>query len=251
MEIDDPKQAVTPVAPEGIRAWYERTTSKSRTAFMVATAISFCIMALMWVFSSTVTLAKLQTFNGALTVPLIGGLWIFAFIFMFLLPSREASFRGQEALESVGGKIEKALEKALPAIATIERVALQIEKDYPAMLARAHAMMDEFGRVAKKIEEASLDHATLVKDVRPVVESLKKIEARFDDELLDELRSGLDSLQRLSGTPSRVTPRAKAPEATPVAASPVAAARVQTSEPDLSVALSRIGKKKAEIPKVG
>src|SRR5438445_3455080 len=84
---------LSPEAPpmprkENIREWYRRTTGWAGRVIVFVTVCSVITMGIMWANASLPALQRIQTFNGALTIPLIGGVWIFGFIFMFLVPSR-------------------------------------------------------------------------------------------------------------------------------------------------------------------
>lgn len=243
--MDEPKDVKK---PESIRDWYERTTKNSRIGFIAMSIVAFSIMATMWCVASLSTLQKLQTFNGALTVPLIGGLWIFAFIFMFLVPSREASFRAQEALEDgIATMKSMVTEKVVPAIKIWERIGLQVEKEYPEVKKRIEEVIADLKKVSEKIEKACEDNAAFVKDVKPVLEALKRIEERIEDDLLDDLKLMSEAVMRMSGPPM-AAPKSKSPAATVPEGKPTSVPSLveipPDREPDLSVALSSIRKRK-------
>jgi hypothetical protein len=234
--------------PESIREWYQRTTKRARRALFWSTLVSFAVMGLMWTCASTNTLTRLQTFNGALTVPLIGGLWIFAFIFMFLVPSREASFRAQETLEDGVRTLHKfAEEEVLPVIQIWERIGQRIEKEYPELKKRLEDSVADLKQTAQRVEKALEENGELVKDARPVLAALKRIEDRFEADLLDDMKDMVEAVKRMSGVP----PTAPAPKAE-VPASSVPSVAVQAgapvapsaSEPNLSAVLNRLQKRK-------
>jgi hypothetical protein len=220
--------------PEGVRAWYDRTTRKYRRIFIVVSVISVIVMTCMWSFASVNFLKRIQEYNGALTIPFAGGLWFFMFIFMFLIPSREASFRGQESLEAVA-------EKLGPAIEVWTRIGLQVEKEFPVMLQKVNETIDTVKVAVKNLEEGVKGNAELIKEAKPILASLKEIEETIQDELLDDAKLLIDSLKRMS-LPIK-------PAANPASGS-AEAGPTRISEPDLSAAISRISKKKTVEPSV-
>jgi hypothetical protein len=217
--------------PEGVRAWYDRTTRKYRRIFIVVSVISVIVMTCMWSFASVNFLKRIQEYNGALTIPFAGGLWFFMFIFMFLIPSREASFRGQESLEAVA-------EKLGPAIEAWTRLGLQVEKEFPVMLQKVNETIDTVKVAVKNLEEGVKGNAELIKEAKPILASLKEIEETIQDELLEDAKIALDVLKTMALPVKR--PSASS-EATPP---------LKPSEPDLSAAISRISKKKTVEPSV-
>lgn len=228
---------------ESIRDWYGRTTRKARKAFVWATVVSLSVMMGMWVMAPMASLSKLQTFNGALTVPLIGGLWIFAFIFMFLIPSREASFRAQEALEDGIGTLKKMTEEhVVPAAKTLERVLLQIEKEYPEMRKRVEEALVELKYTSKQVEKALEDNKTFVLEARPVLQALKRIEERIETDLLEEVKLAAEVVQRMGGMPG-APPKPASSGGGPAAIAPGFTIPLE-KEPDLSLALSSIKDRK-------
>ncbi len=195
----EPK-APPPPKPESIRQWYKRSTGWAGKVIFVVTMISFIIMGLMQALASLPTLQRLQTFNGALTIPLIGGVWIFGFIFMFLVPSREASFRGQESLEEMGEMVKSALlEKAAPAIEIWTRIGTRVEQELPSMLAKITETHEQLASVAKKLETAVDKNGQFVDEARPAVEALKRIEERLESEiktgLFEEIRAAAEGVR--------------------------------------------------------
>jgi hypothetical protein len=230
---------------ESIREWHRRTTRKSRVGLAVATVISLALMTVLWFTCDLETLKFAQTFNGALTMVLLGGLWVFAFIFMFLVPSREASFRAQEALEDGIGTLKKMVENdVVPAAKAIERLALLIEKDYPEVRKRVEESLVELKETSKKVEKALEDNATFVQETRPVLQALKRIEERIEEDLLDDMKLMAEAVKRMGGMPAVPV---KPAGGTPAPAVPMPGLALPSDkEPTLSVALASIQKKKKE-----
>lgn len=240
--------------PESIRGWYRRTTKNSRTWFVMMTVVALSVMMGMWVMAPMATLGRLQTFNGALTVPLIGGLWIFAFIFMFLVPSREASFRAQEALEDGITTMKRMIEESvIPAAKALERILLKVEKEYPEMRKRVEESLVELRETSKKVEKALENNAEFVGEARPVLQALKRIEERIEEDLLDDLKLAAEAVRRMGGMPAAAPkPVSAAPAAAPVpdapddkpATAPDLSKIPPEKEPKLNVALASIANRK-------
>lgn len=194
-------QAVNNLAPkpkpESIRNWYNRTTKKARTAIVWATAASLVVIPLVSSLAPLGFLARAQTANGAITIPLVGGIWIFAFIFMFLVPSREASFRGQETLETGVETVQQAItEKLAPAAEVWLRVGKMVEREMPMFIEklketvrRANDTMEDVRAAAKKLEAAS----EISKDAKPAIEELRKLEAKLGKALDGGIIERIDS----------------------------------------------------------
>lgn len=213
---------------EGVRAWYNRTTRTSRRVFIIAAGCTFVAMGLMWTFAPLPVLKRIQEFNGALTLPLCGGLWLYMFIYMFLAPSREASFRGQEALE-------EGIEFLRGAAKVWEKVGTDISREIPLMKTDQAEVMAKVREISKSVEAALAKNSALVDDARPVLEALKSIEERIDREIktgvVEDLRLAIDALKTMMPPPG-ATPR------------PGTAAK--PTEGDLGGALAAIKKKKPE-----
>ncbi len=230
--------------PEGVRAWYNRTTKKSRRFFLIASCVSGCVMAAMWGFGSMQTLARIQSFNGALTIPLVGGLWIFMFIFMFLVPSREASFRGQEALE-------KGIDLLTGAVDVWKKVGLEVQRDLPIMMQKVDKALDELKLTAKSIEEAAKKNESFIEGAKPALESLKRIEDRLEHEMkngvLEDVRMAIDVVKMMSLPPT--ANGGARPATAPANAGSTVPALYPSSLPtgDLSSALKVISKKKEPV----
>lgn len=191
---------------ESIREWYTRKTGWAFKAIVFMTTCSVVTMLVMWGSASLPQLQRLQTFNGALTIPLIGGIWIFGFIYMFLTPSREASFRGQESLEEAVDIIRAAvMERIGPAAETWGRIGYRLEQELPVMVQKAHETLDELRTAAKNIEAASQRNGQLIDDAKPAIEALKRIEHRVEVEiqsgLFENMRAAADAVKTMSGIP--------------------------------------------------
>lgn len=207
--------------PEGIRAWYNRTISKSKRGLFVATAASTVVLVLMLLFAPTPLLARLQTANGALTIPLYGGLWIFFFIFMFLVPSREASFRAQES-------IDELREEVLGAVEIWKSIGRDVQKELPMVLSEFRETITEVRGAITTIKDAAVKNEKFIEESKPVIEALLKIEKRIEHEIesgfVEDFRDMTKAVKVMAGVPL-----------------------VKKSDPNLSAALKSISKKKEPV----
>ena len=90
--------------PEGIRAWYSRTTRRAIRSIVWSTAIAAVFAVVGYFAASDEITLRLNNLNGAWTIPAFGGIWLAAFILIWLVPMREVSFRGQESMERIEKK---------------------------------------------------------------------------------------------------------------------------------------------------
>lgn len=218
---------------EPIREWYRRTTRRSRKAILYATILSIGVMAYSWMTMKLPTLQILQTFNGALSVPLLGGIWIMAFIVMFLAPSREVGFRSQETLEKTAKMLSDAMnDKVIPAMECWNRVGQSIEKIVAGGLfedvkATIRQIQETALRLERQATEGNGEIKKFVSDTRPAIEALKQLQARinteFGSEFAGDLKSAIQSVRELGGMPRRPS----APPAPPQAPKPALEQPVQ------------------------
>jgi hypothetical protein len=193
---------VTEQKKESIREWYRRTTSRARGAILWATVISVALMGVMWALASLHVLQRIQTFNGALTVPLLGGVWILSFIFMFLIPSREASFRGQESLEQMVELIRETVSKKVDPAVLIwksigERVQSELDK---GLLDDLKGAVKDLREAAAKIHEGNGEVKKFAADVKPVVKALQELHGKIEKgNVLVELVEGARAIRALGG----------------------------------------------------
>ena len=191
---------------ESIREWYSRKTGWAFRAICFMTTCSVATMTVMWISASLPTLQRLQTFNGALTIPLIGGIWIFGFIYMFLTPSREASFRGQESLEEAVEIVRASMiENIAPAATVWKRLGEQFQQELPQMMKKVNETLDELRNAAKNLDEASKKNEQFIGQAEPAIQALKRIEHRIEVEiqsgLFENMKAAADSVKTLSGIP--------------------------------------------------
>jgi len=262
--------------PESIRQWYDRTTRKWRKGLWGASVVVLGVMGVAYAMLDTHTLARLQTFNGALTIPLWGGLWILSFIFMFLIPSREASFRGQEALESSFALITSAInDKVAPAMTEIKSLAKRVDSvlnegvvgEFRTMLKTMNETASALRDTAAALKESALkvqgdsksSHEELKKtaeEVRkftaaahPAIETFKRLEAKLEGEiatgLLDAVRTGMESVRNMTLPPTAIGPTSASPVSGP---GPALGAPPVKKEPDLDRALKLVSKKDKAAP---
>lgn len=219
---------------ETIRQWYQRTTRRARKAIFYASIASSVVMAFSWSNMSILTMGKIQTFNGALTVPFLAVIWTSALVFMFLRPTREAAFRSQESMDagikSLEGRLDAGIKdfdkrvdtltkmfsdalnnKIIPAMDCWNRVGQRIEKVvvdglFDEMKAAMKEVKETTGRLELKAAEGNGEIRKFVADTKPAIEALKRIHTRLDKELgdgfVDDLRSAMQSVRELGGMPS-------------------------------------------------
>jgi len=112
---------------EPIRQWYKKTTKKSLRSLWIASAVTFVGAILFYVLAPPGVHLSLQVFNGAITIPAAGGIWIVSFILLWLVPMRETAFRSQESMERMEERFEERLKKADVVIDRISRITKQVE----------------------------------------------------------------------------------------------------------------------------
>jgi len=220
---DEAKVKATTAEAEGIRAWYKKTTRSAWKALWGATLITGVIAVLLWTLASMGTLQHLQTFNGAIVIPAAGGIWIVAFIYLWLVPMRELSFRGQESLERTEGRFKDALEKwaevlekdLKPTLATWQRIGDAIEKE---LVPKTESVLDACAQTATVVRDKAAQvekraHALQIK-VEPAIESTKRVAGQVErhvvNGILEKIQVFVDTVGNLNGlVPPPGTPRTR------------------------------------------
>lgn len=191
-------------ARETIRQWYDRTTRNVRKAIIWATLVAFVFAGAMYGLASFSFLARLQTFNGAFTIPIAALIWMVTFVYIFLVPSREASFRGQEWIEAMVRLVEETVRtQVAPAAMVWRRVGERVEVEMPLMLTDLRSGLDVVRSSAAKLEAAVAKNEKLSEDAAPAIEALKRIEARLEMEIqtgiFDEVRAAARAVKNFTG----------------------------------------------------
>ncbi len=177
--------------PEGIRAWYKKSTRRAMRGLVWATAILITAIVLVWMFAPLAKLQHAQTFNGALTIPGFGGLWIASFILTWLIPMREVSFRGQESMERMEEKVVNRMEeKLIPALDTWQRIGTKVEEEliprFEKFLEGAEKAADQLSSSAKNVEDKAsgalatidkLESSRIIDEVREATQAMKSFVA--------------------------------------------------------------------------
>jgi len=208
---------------EPIRAWFERKTKKVRKAILWSSLVAVVGSPVAFMCMSDKAIATLQVFNGAITIPVSAAIWFAAFIFMFLLPSREAGFRSQEgideakamlakaidekvgpamdALRSVAGKVDKYLEDGV-----VDKVSSAVEDARKAVHERIVPAADCMNRVCQRLE-ASIVNAKLLDEVREAASAMGALCRKYEKagtpdatqitKFMDESKPVLAMLQRV------------------------------------------------------
>jgi len=226
---------------ETIRQWYDRTTSKARMGLMWCCAISIVFGACFFAFAPLKLAQFMQTANGAVTIPIAGGIWIAAFVYIFLVPSREVGFRSQESIEQTQKILSDAVEKKInPALEIWLRIGARVE------LELTNGLMDQIKGTIKDLREATLkvtnsaetsngEIKKFAADAKPALDALKglneKIDRNLGGDFVENLKLAIESVKQMSLPP--MDPGMP----------------VQAKEPKIDKALSMISKKpKSSIP---
>jgi len=203
---------------EGVRQWYDRTTRHWRKALVWATLVAMAGAVVFYCVGSLQVFSKIQTFNGALIIPVGAGLWMAAFVFIFLIPSREVGFRSQEWIEAAVVMLQKTIQDEIaPGARVWTRIGERIEKELPAMIAEAREGIELVRTSARKIEEAVHKNEKVATEVKPVVDALKRIEERIETEIktgiIDEVRQAALAIQQFAGPgAAKATPVSDQPD---------------------------------------
>lgn len=190
-------------AKESIRQWYERTTKRWRKALVWSTLVACAAAVVMYGMASFSFLARLQTFNGAMTIPIAALIWMLTFVFIFLVPSREASFRSQEWIEAMVSLVEQAVrEQVAPAAVVWRRIGERVERDMPGLVRELREGMETLKTSAARLDLAIQKNDRVAEEARPVIEALRRIENRVEGEkLIDELRDAARAVKSFAGAP--------------------------------------------------
>lgn len=191
--------------PEGIRQWYQRTTSLARKVLFWLAVLAIAGAVIAFFFMPETMTGKLQAFNSAVTTPTAIFLWTFGLLFMFLIPQRESGFRSQEWVELL-------VTKVVPVVKTWDEIGEKVKAELPAVLddmkatvKKASETMDELRVAAKRLMDAVGKNEKTLEDAKPVVEALKRIESRIEIEihggLFENVKAALASVRSLGGLP--------------------------------------------------
>lgn len=202
----------------GIRAWYEKSTRKARIALVFATAVMAIGMFAFWFLVPHEWAVRLQTANGGYTIPAFGGLWIAAFMFIWLIPMRELSFRGQESMERMEAKISSAIDDDLrPAIEQWRKLGEKVETEVlPEIRAAVQEMKTGFAEIRASVKNASgvivraeAKVERMESTAIPALERLSRVADRVDKEVDPKLIA--DVRQAAAAARDVSVPRGEAP----------------------------------------
>jgi hypothetical protein len=150
--------------PENLRSWYNRKTKSARRALFGATVITATVSILLWVMAELPFLARMQTFNGAIIIPAAGGIWIAAFMYIWLIPMRELSFRGQESFDRTEARLKTAIDdRLMPAVEIWTRIGARVETVL-------------LPKIEKLVEDAQKTSSMVQERVGPAYESVRRAE---------------------------------------------------------------------------
>ncbi len=174
-----------------MRQWYTRKTRGALRALFGATVLVLVAAVLLWTLAEMDFLARMQTFNGALIIPCFGGIWIAAFLFIWLIPMRELSFRGQESLDRMEARTQKALEdEFIPTAQIWKRIGERVEQ---VILPRLeNELLPRLEKIAKETEAR----------IGPAAESVRRMENIADGKLgllVTEAREAAGAVKQFFG----------------------------------------------------
>lgn len=196
--------------PESIRSWWTKKTRRVTRALVVASVVSFVGSLIFFKLAPPETVARLQVFNGAMTLPLGGALWLAAFIFQFLIPSREVAFRSQETLERTETRIQESVNglenflknDATPALETFKKLLATFEATYfkniqdtiyVCQYAAKHAV-ETADRTEKRVREIHQDAAPVIEAAGRI---LGQIEKSIQQGILEEIHTAATATSTL------------------------------------------------------
>jgi hypothetical protein len=193
---------------ESVRAWYHRTTSGARKFLLIFSAIAICLAVVMFIYAPQSLHVSIQQFNGAYVIPVAGGIWILGFLYIFLIPQREVGFRSQEFIESMSNSVRETIEREIvPAVAVWKRLGEKIEAELPIFMKKVDEGILQIQESAKKLTVAIEKNEGLAADIKPAVDSLKRIEAKFEGEIkngfFEKATAALESVRSLGGIPGK------------------------------------------------
>lgn len=190
---------------ESIRHWYERTTKQWRKGLVWATIAAVVSAAALYGLASFSFLARLQTFNGAVVIPISALIWMITFTFVFLVPSREASFRSQEWIEAMVGLVEQAVrEQVAPAAVVWRKIGERVERDMPGFLREIREAVDTMKTSAANLDLTMQKNDKVAEEALPVIKALRRIEERIEREgVIDEMREAARAVKSFAGAPLR------------------------------------------------
>lgn len=227
--------------PETIRTWYDRTTRKTRKIIGWTSILGAASAVFFFFYVPPAYTLRLQVFNGAWVIPVAALIWIVAFVWIFLIPSREVGFRSQEALDRTTEMLNDAVVTSIkPALEVWQRLGRRLEAELEAgLLMEFREAIKTLRETAQKVQ-ASTESSTgdlkatsselraFTSDIKPAIDALKRIQANLEHEIkdgfFDEARMAMESIRHLGGGPTPLGTR---------------------KGPDLNAALQVVGKKPA------
>lgn len=211
----------TPEKSESIRAWYDRTTRTTRKFIGWAGAFGAISAVFFYFLVPPAYTLRLQVFNGAWVIPIAALIWIVAFVWIFLIPSREVGFRSQEALDRTTEMVDRAVEHSIvPALKVWQRLGERLEKELDAgLITEFREAIKTLRETAQKVQAstdsstgelklASTDLRKFTSDMQPAIDALKRIQGHLEleikDGFFDDARMAMESVRHLGGGPGPV-----------------------------------------------
>lgn len=195
---------------KSIRAWWTRKTRKVGRMILLSSIVSMIGALLFFRYASPELVARIQSFNGAMTIPVAGAIWVAAFVFQFLIPSREVAFRSQETLERTEKRLTESLEaldrfmadQAIPAVEACRRMAHLFEtqyfKDIQSTIYVCQYAAKNAVETAKKTETMAIEiHRDALPSIASAARILAALEKSLDGGILDRLNLAVDTASTL------------------------------------------------------
>lgn len=164
--------------------------------------------------SATVTQAR---FNSLFQSVLIAAWVLFMFPYISvtlksILYGIEVNAQMADVISSVSKsdiseKIDVEMKRVRESMDVWKRVGERVEAELPGILKKVDEGFKELSEASKKLSQAVEKSDSLAQDARPVIESLKRIEATLEAEigngLIEDLRSAALSIRSMGGIPSK------------------------------------------------
>lgn len=204
-----------------IREWWTRKTKKVSRYILISSIVSLIASMLFFEYAPPALIARIQIFNGAMTLPVGGAIWIAAFIFQFLIPSREVAFRSQETLERTELRVKESLEKfdkfmteeAGPAIQLLRKTVEAFETRYSKNI---ETTVDACQDAARDAVETAQRTETMARELHrealPMIQTAARVIEKVDKALNGGLLAQIGLLAKGAQTMGEVKGGATVPD---------------------------------------
>lgn len=195
---------------ESIRSWWTKKTKKVGRMILVSSIISMIGALMFFRYAPAEIVSRIQAFNGAMTIPVAGAIWLAAFVFQFLIPSREVAFRSQETLERTEKRLAESLgalnsfmkDQAVPAVEACRHMAHLFEtqyfKDIQSTIYVCQYAAKNAVETAKKTETMAVEiHRDALPAIASAARILATLEKALDGGILDRLNQAVETASTL------------------------------------------------------